>query len=428
MQSRLPFYYGWMIVAVVFVTMAIGVNARTAFSLLFPPILDEFGWERAVIAGAFSFGFFVSVFLSPMLGRVVDRHGPLVMIEAGVAAIGAGLLLAAHLSQPWHLYLTLGLMVGGGSVCLGYTGQGLYLPNWFVRRRGFAIGIAYAGAGIGSMIVLPAMQAMIVGVGWRSACTVLGLVVLGVLVPLNLLVRKRPEDLGLAPDGDATAGPASVARRPDNVVDRAWVATDWTLERAVRTPRFWWLATAYFCAMMAWYTVQVHQTRYLIECGFSPLYASWALGFVSFAGIPGGIVLGHVSDRIGREWVWTIANAGFALCYVALLLMRSHPSPAVLWAMVLVQGFLGYGLTPVYSAVPAELFQGRQLGRIFGTLAGIAIAGGALGPWLAGAIHDRSGSYAGGFAVCFAASLIGIACMWIAAPRKVRVVAGRVGR
>ena len=97
-----------MIVAVAFVTMAVGVNARTAFSLFFPPILGEFGWERGVTAGAFSFGFVIAAVLGPLLGRLMDRHGPRVAIELGVVVTGAGLLLGALVSQPWHLYLSLG--------------------------------------------------------------------------------------------------------------------------------------------------------------------------------------------------------------------------------------------------------------------------------------------------------------------------------
>src|SRR5689334_9130941 len=109
---RLPFFYGWVIVAVVFVTMAVGVNARTAFSLLFPPILDEFGWERGATAGAFSFGFLVSAGLSPLLGRMMDRRGPRFVIEIGVGLMAAGMFLATLTSRPWQLYVTLGFMVG----------------------------------------------------------------------------------------------------------------------------------------------------------------------------------------------------------------------------------------------------------------------------------------------------------------------------
>jgi len=424
----LPFFYGWVIVAVAFVTMGVGVNARTAFSLLFPPILDEFGWERGVTAGAFSFGFLVSAVLSPSLGRLMDRRGPRVVIELGVGLMAAGLLLAPLVRQPWHLYATLGVLVGGGSVCLGYTGQALFLPNWFVRRRGLAISVAYSGVGVGSIILLPWLQDLIGRAGWRASCWALGILILALLAPLNLLLRRRPEDLGLEPDGDDAPPGSPAANRTANVVDLAWAAVDWTLGRAMRTTRFWWIMVGYFCGLFAWYAVQVHQTKYLVEIGFSPTDAAWALGVVSLAGIPGQIALGHLSDRIGREWVWTVGSLGFALCYLALLLLRHAPTPTLLYLMVVSQGMLGYGLTSVVGAIPAEIFQGRHYGTIFGTLMLASIVGGAAGPWVTGALYDATGSYTLAFSLAIGASVLSAVAIWLAAPRAVRAVAGRVPR
>src|ERR1700709_2055586 len=226
-RMRLPFFYGWAIVAVTFVTMAIGVNARTAFSLFYPPIIGEFGWDRGVTAGAFSFGVVVSAIMSPLIGRMMDRFGPRGVMELGVALMGSGLLLAPLTTQPWHLYVTIGVLVGGGSVCLGYTGQSLFLPNWFVRPRGLAIGIAFAGVGIGSIIMLPWVQLMIERTGWRTAGSAMGILVVAALAPINLLLRKRPQDIGLEPDGDAS--PSASSRHVSNVVDPAWAGVDWTL-------------------------------------------------------------------------------------------------------------------------------------------------------------------------------------------------------
>jgi len=424
---RLPFFYGWLIVAVVFVSMGIGVNARTAFSLLFPPILDEFGWERGVTAGAFSFGFLVSAVLSPTLGRLMDRVGPRVVMELGVGLMVAGLLLAPLTTQPVHLYLTLGVLVGGGSVCLGYSGQSLFLPNWFVQRRGLATGIAFAGVGVGSITLLPWIQVVIQEAGWRTACWSMGLLALLVLAPINLLLRKSPEDMGLQPDGGAAPGPAATPR-PSNVVDADWAAVDWTLGRALRTARFWWIAFGYFCGLYAWYAVQVHQTKYLIEIGFSPTIAAWALGLVSLAGIPGQIALGHISDRIGREWVWTAGMLGFAVCYVALILLQHTPSPVLLYLMIAAQGALGYGLTSVFAAIVAEIFQGKHYGSIFGTLMLAAIGGGAVGPWLTGLLYDALGSYTLAFWIGVALSGLSAVAIWRAAPRQVRAVAGQMHR
>src|SRR5882724_8465860 len=421
---RLPFFYGWIIVAVTFVTMAIGVNARTAFSLFFPPIIDEFGWERGVTAGAFSFGFLVSAAVSPLIGRLMDRAGPRAVMELGVALMAGGLLLAPLTTRPWHLYLTIGVMVGSGSVCLGYSGQSLFLPNWFNRRRGQAMGLAFAGVGLGSMTLLPWVQHMIEQTGWRTACTAMGLLVLVVLAPINLLLRKRPEDIGLEPDGDAA--PAETSAPVSNIVDPIWVGIDWTLKRAIRTARFWWLARGYFCGLYVWYAVQVHQTKYLLDIGFSPAVAVWALGVVSLLGIPGQILLGHLSDRMGREWIWAASCLGFAICFAALIGLKYAPVLPLVYLMILTQGALGYGLTSIMGAVVLEIFQGKQYGSIFGTIMLAALAGGAAGPWATGLLYDLSGSYTLAFAIGIAVSLLSALAIWQASPGKVGAVAGQM--
>jgi MFS family permease len=423
---RLPFFYGWVLVAIAFVTMAVGVNARTAFSLFFPAILDEFGWDRGMTAGAFSFGFLVSAVVTPFVGRLMDLRGPRLVIELGVAAMGLGLLLASLIREPWQLYLTLGALAGGGVNCLAYTGQSLYLTNWFVRRRGLALSIAFSGVGIGSITILPWLGWLIETAGWRSACVWLGILVLVLLAPLNLLLKQRPDDLGLAPDG-VVSGSAS-ADRTANVVDRAWTAIDWTLRRALRTGRFWWIAAGYFCGLFSWYAVQVHQTKYLIEVGFGPSEAAWALGLVSLVAVPGQIAFGHLSDRIGREWVWTIGNLGFVICCLALIGLRNAPDEILMYTMIVAQGTFGYSLTSVMGAIPAEIFEGRHYGSIFGTVMLAAILGGAAGPWIAGVLYDATGTYSVAFWIAIGCSVVSILAIWLAAPRKVRAVAGRADR
>jgi len=424
---KLPFFYGWIVVAVTFVTMGIGVNARTAFSLFYPPILSEFGWERGVTAGAFSFGFVVSAIMSPLIGKLMDRGGPRAVMELGIALMGGGLLLAPLTREPWHLYVTIGVMVGAGSVCLGYSGFSLFLPNWFIRRRGLATGIAFAGVGIGSVTLLPWVQHLIEQTSWRAACTAIGLMVLIVLAPINLLLRKRPEDVGLLPDGDA-ALTATSAKPVSNVVDPEWVATDWTLSRALRTARFWWICLGYFCGLYIWYAVQVHQTKFLLDIGFSANVGVWALGVVSLLGIPGQIVMGHVSDRIGREAIWAISCLGFAICFAALIALKYDPSLWLVYLMVFTQGALGYGLTSVMGAVVLEIFQGAQYGSIFGTIMLSALAGGAAGPWVTGLLHDLTGTYTIAFAIGIAVSALSALAIWQASPGRVRAVAGKSGR
>jgi len=416
-RIRLPFFYGWVLVAVAFVTMAIGVNARTAFSLLFPAILDEFHWDRGITAGAFSFGFLISAVVTPCVGWLTDRRGPRLVIETGVVLMGSGLLLASLIREPWQLYLSLGALVGGGVNLLAFTGQSLYLTSWFVRRRGLALSIAFSGVGVGSVTILPWLQTSIANSGWQTACWSLGLLVLVALAPLNLLLRGKPADLGLEPDGDSDRGIPLGSLR---LAAAARASADWTLGRAVLTPRFRWLALSYFCALFTWYAVQVHQTKYLTEVGFDPKSAAWALGLVSLVAVPGQIVLGHLSDRIGREWVWTIGNGGFVLSCAALLLLAAVPTAPLLWLMVVAQGALGYGLTSVMGAIPAESFGGRHYGSIFGTVMVAAILGGAAGPWVAGALHDLFGSYSPAFWLASSSSAFSAIAIWRGVPRQGR--------
>jgi MFS family permease len=423
-SARLPFYYGWLIVGIAFVTMAIGVTGRTAFSLLMPPLIDEFQWDRGLAAGAFSFGFLVSAVLSPFVGRVMDVRGPRIVILTGVAMMSGGLLLAPWITKPWHLYATLGVAVGGGANMMTYTAHSQFLPNWFVRRRGLAISTAFAGAGIGAVVLLPWLQGIILSEGWRASCVAMGLLVLFVISPLTLMVRKDPAEVGQLPDGLSSTSDMTVSRGAE-VVDLSWASTEWTLGRAARTGRFWWIVLGYFLALIAWYAVQVHQTKYLVEVGFTPLVAAWALGAVSIVAIPGQILLGALSDRIGREWIWTVGCLGFAISYASLIALDQSRSNALLYLMVFSQGFLGYALTSVMGPIVAEIFEGPHYGSIFGTITIALIGGGATGPWIAGAIHDASGSYQIAFLLIIVCCFLSAAAIWIAAPRRVRRITGR---
>ena len=428
--TRLPFFYGWVVVGIAFLTMAVGVNTRTAFSLLFPPILDEFGWDRATLAATFTIGFVTATFLGPLIGAMMDRFGPRFVIPVGTVITSAGLASVTLATQPWHFYLTLGVLAIGGSMFISYVGHSLFLPNWFNRRRGLAIGIAFSGVGVGSIILFPWLQHLIGTQGWRTSSLVLAVMLLVVLVPLNAIFqRHRPQHLGLLPDGDAAPiKGAEGATAADGIVDRAWVETDWTLGKAIRTRRYWWLMVCYVTGLYAWYSVQVHQTRFLIDIGITAESAAIALGLVGLTGIGGQIAIGHFSDRVGREWGWTLALIGYALTYSLLLVLEFVPEPWLVYAMVSAQGFLGYGLASIYGTVAAELFAGRRFGVIFGVLAAASGTAAGVGPFITGAFFDVQGDYRMAFGVAIIISFVSIFAMWMAAPRKVRLVAGQIGK
>jgi len=428
--EKLPFYYGWIVVAVAFITMGIGVNARTSFSLLFPPILDEFSWDRGTIAATFSIGFIVSTLVTPLIGALMDRYGPRLTVSMGATFTSLGLVLATYAFEPWHFYLTLGVLVVGGSIFMSYIGHTLFVPNWFERKRGLAVGIAFSGVGAGAIIMFPWMQNAIATEGWRYSCLIIAAVLMIVLVPMNILLqRRRPQDLGLEPDGGAApSATGDTAKAASGIVDQAWVDTEWTLRTAMKTTRFWWLLIAFTSGLYVWYAVQVHQTQYLIDIGISKELAAVALGLVGLGGIAGQIGVGHFSDRIGREWAWTIAQVGFLATYACLHLLKVWPGQWLMYVMVIAQGCLGYGLASVFGSTPADVFSGKRYGVIFGVLAASASAGAAAGPWITGWLYDLLGDYDHAFSLAIAISALSVITMWLASPRKVRLVAGQIKR
>ncbi len=424
LSRRAPFYYGWIVVLVGFVTLGMGASTRSLFSLLFPPILAEFGWERGLTASIFSIGFLLASLTFPWVGAAIDRYGPQRTLPAGILVTAAGFALTTIATTPLQFTVTLGIMGIGASMSFAYNGHFVFLPNWFESKRGLAIGLVAAGGGAVAFVLIPQVQLLIDAGGWRTGCLVMATVLVVVVAPLNMLLqRRRPQDLGALPDGGTVANASATTRREVLIVDAQWAATEWTLPRAMRTLRFWCFSMGFFLAMFVWYGVLVHQTKYLIDLGFDSTLAAWALGLVPTFGVGGQITLGYLADRIGREWVWTFACTGFLASYVCLLMLPQYPNAALVWAMVVTQGFLGYGVTPAIGAIPADLFQGKQYGRIFGVTAVFGSSGGAVGPWVVGEIFDRTGSYDLGWIVAIAACVLSILLIWVAAPRKVRRVA-----
>ena len=434
-HQRIPFFYGWVVVAVAFITLGIGVNARTTFSLLFPRILEEFDWDRATIAGTFSVGFVAATILSPLIGAMMDKFGPRFVMPLGTIITALGFIFATFAKFPWHFYMTLGLMVVGGSMFISYIGHTAFLPNWFSRHRGLAMGIAFSGVGIGSITLLPWFQYAILNEGWRQTSITVAIILLVVLVPLNVVFqRRRPRDLGLRPDGTMSTPEeenkigAQAELEDMRIVDKVWSATEWTLANALKTPRFWWLMVSFSTGLYIWYAVQVHQTRFLMDVGISANSAALGLGLVGLTGIGGQIGIGYFSDRVGREWGWTFSVLGFLLTYVLLIIISTWPYVWLMYVMVCVQGLLGYGLASVFASIPAELFAGRRYGVIFGLLGAFAGIGAGLGPWATGWLFDQTGNYDLAFVVAIVMCIISIATMWLVGPRKVLLVAGRVSK
>lgn len=417
--------------AVAFTCLAIGYAVWHSFSIFYVAILGEFGWTRASTALAFSVFTVMYGLTSPLSGALVDRFGARVVIPVGAAVMAAGLFASSTVTEPWHLYVYYGICTAVGLNLIGTIVNFTVLANWFSRRRGTATGIAASGIGVGMLLLVPALQAIINTAGWRSAYIAVGGLVL-VVVPTVAFVfhRQRPEDMGLLPDGGTAGLKKTAAARPPQlrVVDERWAAKSWNIRSALSTRRFWLLFGGYMCGTLSHQSVMVHQVAYLTDRQFDPMLGATVVGLVGIFGSVGKIFWGWLSDRIGREGAYALGMGSLVL---GIFVLSTVADSSQLWAVYLyaVVFGIGYGVfAPLTSSIAADVFQGRRFGSIYGVLYVGNGAGSAIGPWVSGALFDATHSYVVALAMATGAAVVSALAVWLAAPRKVRQVPGVVAR
>ena len=422
--TNLPFYYGWIIVGTALVTMLVAYGIWWSFSMFYVQILKEFGWSRGSTATIFTVGSVVYGFGSLVAGALVDRFGPRKLLPLACILIAAGCLINSLAQQLWHFYLAYGVFIGLGVICAGFVPMTVILSNWFVRRRGTALGVALIGNIQPPLLAVP-IQYLIASFGWRASYAILGAVAFLIIAPLTvLLMRARPGDVGLEPDR-LPAGPSSRESSPHSpgytveIVNPKWAETDWTLARATRTHQFWILS-----AMMATMgtgagMIMHHLVAMAMDVGHTAALAAFIFSLAGLCSI-GGRLGGFLSDRWGREVVFTILAFFFILSALSLLVMIQSGQAWPLYLYALAYG-VGAGLSsPAVGAGTADLFIGRSFGAILGCINISYGIGQGVGAWAGGAIFDKTGSYT--LAMLTAIPLFTAMCIlfWLAGPRKIR--------
>ncbi len=426
LQKAPPFYYGWIIVATSFITLGVAFGVWYSFSVFYIAIINDFAWSRATTAGIFSL-FTISHYLCAFLaGWLIDRFGPRLVIPAGAIWLSASLTLLAKAQSIFDFYLIYGILAAIGVSLIGFVPHATFLPRWFVKRRGLALGLAMAGVGVGMLTVPPAMQHLISDHNWRYAYQVLAIIVL-FIIPINLFFQRRdPQQLGLRPDGtkvipsDNSDTDKTKQSESPIIIDQKWATTEWTSRKALKTRRFLYLAAGFFLGPFAIQGVLLHAVAGLVDGGMTIRMAALTFGFLGICGSVGKITLGFFGDRWNRETANTIGMAAATLGVLALAGMQLLPK---LLPYLFAAGFgFGYGAAaPLFPSIAADIFQGRHFGRIFGLLSLNLGFGGAAGAWFSGLIFDHTGSYLAAFIFDIIALWLSCLCFWLAAPRQVRL-------
>lgn len=418
-------FYGWWIVAVGTLTYALGYGARYGFAVIFPSLVEEFGWSRDVTATVLPSHMIVYGLVAPVVGGLVDRFGAKPTMSLGVLMLSSGLALSSLGHSPWHFWLSFGLLFGAGLCLVGAVPFAMLVRNWFERKRGMAFSFLYLGSG-GSYAVYPAVSWFVEMWGWRKAFVAEALILLSVLIPLFLLfMRQRPEDSGAVRDGRQEPGTAGPSHSTGTAITASpWVNTEWTLGKAMAQGRFWFMCLATFSLWgITQHIVMAHNVAYAVDLGLSRMRVSSVLSLMGVAYVAGALSA-PVSDRIGREA--TISIAGIFGCSGILALASMGPDSSwLLYVHALAFGF-GNGLgSPTIAAAVTDLFQGPRVGPVIGFIWLCFALGGCLGPWLGGWIFEATGQYRMAFLT--AIFWYGVACasVWAAGPRRVRPVASR---
>jgi MFS family permease len=404
-------YYPWVVIGVAFLTVAVAFGARNAFAVFLIAVIQEFHWSRGLASGALMLGSVMWTISAPLIGILLDRLGPRIVLPGGAVIMAAGFAIAALADSAAQFYLGMGVFMGVGFAALPMTAQATFLSNWFIRKRGMAIGAAASGIGLGILIVVPWTQWLIATYGWRAALFILAGVLALVVAPLNYFFqRQRPDEMNLKPDfGEAAIQDSKAEAKASGVGGPS-------LREALGTWSFWAFAAGVLAGAIPLHLVLIHQVAAVSDAGFSGELAALGLGLIGLFTAPAMFFMGMLADRIGRQRSYLLGS--LALMIGILLLMITDASRP--WLLYAFPPFIAAGFSSrqsLYPTIAADLFHGKSFGAIIGAISLFIGAGAGIGPWLGGVIHDWTGSYYWAFCFAQALALVSVAFIWIASSR-----------
>jgi OFA family oxalate/formate antiporter-like MFS transporter len=379
-------FYGWVIVAAFFAISTIMFGELTSFGVFFKSIEDEFGLNRTATSTIFSVQNLFGAVMSFAGGWAVDKYGPgLTALFVGILT-GLSLLLTSQANAYWQLFITYSLLFSVIGVV--YTMITSTVSRWFDKNRGIALGIAGSGIGLGAVVIAPLAAYFISSFGWRMAYIIMGAMAWLIIVPLSRLLRRNPSDTGVKPYA-AQLGPG--ATEMEHQGNKACPQLNqFSLREATGTRSFWLILFIWLLNAFCYFIVIIHIVPYATDTGISNMEAAAVLSLIGASLIIGRIVMGRISDSIGRK------EAAITCALVAALamiwLVWSHDL-LMLYIFGVVFGFANGGLDTSTAALVGDIFGIRKIGIIMGTLQASWGIGVLAGPAVGGLVFDATNSY-----------------------------------
>lgn len=381
--QRGDFFYGWVMVAVTTIILIGASGVRSAPGVMILPMQAETGWTLTTLSLAVSSGLLLFGLAAPFSGALMDRFGPRKVVLFGLVALSISLVASARMATQWQLFLFWGVLSGVATGVIGTVLGATVASRWFVAQRGLVTGVFGAATSAGQLLFLPLLMQLVLSVGWRTTIVILAVVIAAICIPVFLLLRDDPADMGVRPYGVADDVPVTPPPPPLGM----WA----TMQTALRTQEFWLLAGTFFvCGFTSTGLIGTHLIPYAVDCGIAEITAAGMLALMGAMNFVGTLGSGWLTDRYDPRKLLAIY---YSFRGLSLLLLPFINTPAGLAFFAILFGLDYIATVPPTIGLVADTFGRRQVGIIYGWVFCAHHIGAAIAAWMGGVVREGVGDY-----------------------------------
>jgi len=357
----------------------------------------------------------------PVVGWAVDKYGARKVIIVGALISGLGFSLMSLVNSLLGFYLIYGILLSVGMSAMLYLPAFTVIAKWFRRKMSLANAVLAVGAGLGGLICVPTVALLIKHFGWRFAFLAIGIIIWVVVIPLAMVVRESPEEMGLRPDGDPPLPDKTVETETKQEMTKETSTSapdvEYTLKQAVASSAFWLMCVAFFFQSMSHSVIFVHSVPALTDAGISMEKAAFAIGLLTLVSVVGRLSFGFLGDYIVKRYLFVVS---YSLMGSGILVLMNANTMPMVYLFIALFGVGFGGNVPLMPAIRAEYFGRLSFGKIQGFMTPVTMLAGAIGPISAGYIFDTAGTYRAAFLITGLLPFCSAIAMFFARPLKIR--------